>query len=42
MELKILQPKNNYTDLFGREYKFGTMDCFEAMRDYLITKNITI
>ncbi len=42
MELKILQPENNYTDLYGREYKFGTVDCFEAMRDYLITKNITI
>tara|TARA_Y100000816_G_C26051844_1_gene551584 strand:+ start:535 stop:1227 length:693 start_codon:yes stop_codon:yes gene_type:complete len=42
MELKILQPENNYTDLYGREYKFGTVDCFEAMRDYLITKNISI
>tara|TARA_E500000081_G_scaffold153086_2_gene186696 strand:- start:1073 stop:1771 length:699 start_codon:yes stop_codon:yes gene_type:complete len=42
MELKVLQPENNYTDLYGREYKFGTVDCFEAMRDYLITKNITI
>ncbi len=42
MDLKVLQPENNLTDLYGREYKFGIADCFEAMRDYLIKQNITI
>ena len=42
MDLKVLQPENNLTDLYGREYKFGIADCFEAMRDYLIKQSITI
>lgn len=42
MDLTILQPKVRTNELFGREYKFGTSDCFEAMRDYLASKNITI
>tara|TARA_B100001939_G_scaffold147296_1_gene127622 strand:+ start:5553 stop:6257 length:705 start_codon:yes stop_codon:yes gene_type:complete len=42
MDLKILQPEKNYTELYGREYSFGTQDCFEAMRDYLAKENISI
>lgn len=42
MDLNILQPVKNRADLYGREYIFGEKDCFEAMRDYLKTKNITI
>lgn len=37
MELNILEPKTNYTELYGREYKFGVTDCFEAARDYLVS-----
>ena len=42
MDLTIVQPETNTIDLYGREYKFGIRDCFEAMRDYLISKEITI
>lgn len=42
MDLTIVQPEINTIDLYGREYKFGIRDCFEAMRDYLISKEITI
>ena len=42
MDLTIVHPETNTIDLYGREYKFGIRDCFEAMRDYLITKRITI
>jgi len=42
MELNIVQPKKHFYPLFGREYKFGVQDCFEAMRDYLNEKNIHI
>ena len=42
MELSILSPERNVTELYGREYSFGVADCFEAMRDYLITQNIEI
>jgi hypothetical protein len=42
MELNILKPKKDFTNLYGREYKFGTQDCFEALRDYLSTQNIII
>ena len=42
MNLTIVQPETNTVDLYGREYKFGIRDCFEAMRDYLISKKITI
>lgn len=34
MELYTLSPKKNFKPLIGREYKFGSSDCFEAMRDY--------
>lgn len=42
MDLTVLQPEKNTTNLYGREYKFGVADCFEAMRDYLIKQNINI
>ncbi len=42
MDLTVLQPKDTTIDLYGREYKFGITDCFEAMRDYLKEKNICI
>ena len=42
MELYELQPEVNTTELYGREYKFGTVDCFEAMRDYLASVGIHI
>tara|TARA_Y100000816_G_C26068952_1_gene562051 strand:- start:272 stop:976 length:705 start_codon:yes stop_codon:yes gene_type:complete len=42
MELNILQPEKSVIDLYGREYEFGVLDCFEAMRDYLKSKNIEI
>jgi len=42
MELKVVEPDKNFTELYGREYKFGVADCFEAMRDYLHTKEIKI
>ena len=42
MDLTIVQPEINTIDLYGREYKFGIRDCFEAMREYLISKEITI
>ena len=42
MDLNVLTPEKNVTELYGREYSFGVADCFEAMRDYLITQNIEI
>ena len=36
------QKKAREIFFLGREYIFGEKDCFEAMRDYLKTKNITI
>lgn len=42
MELQIVEPVKNIKELYGREYKFGVSDCFEAMRDYLGTNNIYI
>ncbi len=42
MDLNVLQPEKNLTDLYGREYEFGVLDCFEAMRDYLKSQNIEI
>lgn len=35
MELNIVEPKVFSYPLIGREYKFGTKDCFEAIRDWL-------
>tara|TARA_Y100000748_G_scaffold302863_1_gene306281 strand:- start:6287 stop:6988 length:702 start_codon:yes stop_codon:yes gene_type:complete len=42
MDLTVVQPKKNLTELYGREYEFGVLDCFEAMRDYLKSKGIEI
>ena len=42
MDLTVVEPEINTTDLYGREYEFGVKDCFEALRDYLKTKNIDI
>ena len=42
MDLTVLQPEKVFCNLYGRQYEFGVTDCFEAMRDYLITKNIEI
>ncbi len=42
MELNIVEPKQNFNPLVGRDYKFGVQDCFEAMRDWLFKEEITI
>ena len=42
MELFLLEPEKKNNPLAGREYRFGTADCFEAMRDYLSSVNIDI
>lgn len=42
LELNIVEPKENFYPLLGREYCFGTSDCFEAMRDWLASENIQI
>lgn len=42
LELNIVQPKQNFNPLIGREYKFGANDCFEAMRDWLSNEGIEI
>ena len=42
MELNILEPSSNTTELYGREYEFGVADCFEAAKDYLKTMDIFI
>lgn len=42
MELNIVEPKKNFNPLIGREYEFGTSDCFETMRDWLASENIII
>ena len=34
MELFLLEPEKKNNPLAGREYEFGTSDCFEAARDY--------
>lgn len=42
MELNIVQPTKLSYPLIGREYKFGVLDCFEAMRDWLSDQGINI
>jgi proteasome lid subunit RPN8/RPN11 len=42
MDLKIVQPERESKPLYGRDYEFGVNDCFEAMRDYLASRNINI
>lgn len=42
MKLNIIEPKTKAYPLIGREYQFGKLDCFEAMRDWLAKENIYI
>ena len=42
MNLNIVEPKECFYPLVGREYEFGVQDCFEAMRDWLKNEGITI
>lgn len=42
MDLNIVQPKKSFYPLIGREYNFGSKDCFEALRDWLAEENIKI
>ena len=42
MELYTLQPAKQANPLYGREYEFGTDDCFEAAKDYYINKGLDI
>ena len=42
MDLNIIEPKTKAYPLIGREYQFGKLDCFEAMRDWLAKENIHI
>jgi proteasome lid subunit RPN8/RPN11 len=42
MNLEVLKPEKNTTELYGREYEFGVTDCFEAARDYLAKQGIEI
>tara|TARA_B100000214_G_scaffold251540_1_gene184947 strand:- start:7037 stop:7732 length:696 start_codon:yes stop_codon:yes gene_type:complete len=42
MHLTVVQPETNVVDLYGREYKFGVRDCFEAVRDYLFKQGLEI
>ena len=42
MDLNIVEPVKRTSPLVGREYSFGTADCFEAMRDWLKKENINI
>ena len=42
MELNVLEPEKNFIPLIGREYKFGVLDCFEALRDWLGQEGIHI
>lgn len=40
MDVYDLQPVNTVKPLYGRLYKFGVNDCFEAVRDYYIEKGV--
>ncbi len=42
LNLNIVEPKENFNPLIGRDYKFGVNDCFEAMRDWLNKEGINI
>ena len=42
MDLKILQPEKTTKPLYGRDYEFGVNDCFEAAKDYYISKGLDI
>jgi proteasome lid subunit RPN8/RPN11 len=42
MDLNIVNPTALVNPLIGREYSFGVQDCFEAMRDWLLSEGIEI
>jgi len=42
MELNTIQPDKSTKPLYGRDYEFGVNDCFEAARDYYISKGLNI
>jgi len=42
MKLHIQKPEKQDKPLYGREYEFGVNDCFEAARDYYISKGLSI
>ena len=42
MELNIVEPAKKTYPLIGREYSFGTADCFEAVRDWLSQEGINV
>tara|TARA_R110000744_G_scaffold346464_1_gene451942 strand:- start:352 stop:1047 length:696 start_codon:yes stop_codon:yes gene_type:complete len=42
MMMEILWPERETKSLYGREYEFGVNDCFEAARDYYISKELDI
>ena len=42
MELHIQKPEKQEKSLYGRDYEFGVNDCFEAARDYYLSKGLDI
>lgn len=42
MDLYELEPDKKEKGLYGREYEFGSNDCFEAARDFYIEKGLDI
>jgi len=42
MDMKIIKPEVFEKPLYGRNYEFGVNDCFEAARDYYISKGLAI
>ena len=42
MQMAIVKPKKDLTELYGREYEFGVTDCFEAVRDYYLSKDMYV
>lgn len=42
MEFYELKPERKEKSLYGRVYEFGVNDCFEAARDYYLSKGLNI
>ena len=42
MDMTVVKPETDVTELYGREYNFGVADCFEAVRDYYLSKNMYV
>lgn len=42
MKLCVVEPEKRRNPLIGRQYEFGTTDCFEAMRDHYAEIGIDI